>query len=68
MWVTVLNSFIHALMYTYFSAATLGYRSPLAQALTTAQLTQFMIGIVLSSTCYFYKGCINDSQVRREDG
>ncbi|GMI26318.1 hypothetical protein TrRE_jg212, partial [Triparma retinervis] len=62
MWVTVLNSFIHALMYTYFSAATLGYRSPLAQALTTAQLTQFMIGIVLSSTCYFYKGCINDSQ------
>ncbi|GMI31968.1 hypothetical protein TrCOL_g13261 [Triparma columacea] len=62
LWVAVLNSFIHTLMYTYFSAATLGYRSPLAQALTTAQLTQFMIGLCGASSGYFYKGCMNESQ------
>ena len=62
-WPTVLNSFIHTLMYTYFTAATLGYRSPLAKILTTAQITQFVIGIAMSCTCYFHEGCINGDQL-----
>jgi len=62
LWVVVLNSFIHTLMYTYFSAATLGYRSPLAQALTTAQLTQFVTGIIGASSSYIYNDCVNDDQ------
>ena len=53
-WPVVLNSFIHTLMYTYFAAATLGYRSPLAKMLTTMQLTQFVMGITLSSSTYVY--------------
>mmetsp|Transcript_23423 Transcript_23423/g.48756 ORF Transcript_23423/g.48756 Transcript_23423/m.48756 type:complete len:250 (-) Transcript_23423:39-788(-) len=61
-WVVVLNSFIHTLMYTYFSAATLGYRSPLAQALTTAQLTQFVVGILGASSSYVYPDCISNGQ------
>ncbi|GMH63980.1 hypothetical protein TrST_g7700 [Triparma strigata] len=53
-WPVVLNSFIHTLMYTYFAAATLGCRSPLAKMLTTMQLTQFVMGITLSSSTYVY--------------
>lgn len=53
LWVVCLNSFIHTLMYAYFAAATLGYKSPLAQTLTTMQLLQFVTGIVFSSTTYF---------------
>lgn len=62
-WLVVLNSFIHTLMYTYFAAATLGYRSPLAKILTSAQMIQFITGISMSSSCYFYDGCINQDQL-----
>jgi len=37
-WVVVMNSAVHAIMYTYFLAATFGYRSPLARYLTGLQL------------------------------
>eukprot|EP00617_Octactis_speculum_P025648 CAMPEP_0185769824 /NCGR_PEP_ID=MMETSP1174-20130828/56088_1 /TAXON_ID=35687 /ORGANISM="Dictyocha speculum, Strain CCMP1381" /LENGTH=257 /DNA_ID=CAMNT_0028455035 /DNA_START=36 /DNA_END=809 /DNA_ORIENTATION=- len=53
LWVVCLNSFIHTLMYFYYALATLGYKSKYAKALTTMQLTQFMTGIVFSSTVYF---------------
>ena len=62
-WPVVLNSFIHTLMYTYFAAATMGYRSPLAKMLTTMQLTQFVVGIILSSSTYVY-GKASQEQVR----
>ena len=48
-----LNSFIHTLMYFYYIFSCLGYKSPLAQFLTTAQLTQFVIGIIFSAYSYF---------------
>ncbi|RYG96121.1 hypothetical protein EON65_54900 [archaeon] len=41
-----LNSFIHTLMYTYYTLAAFGYSSPLKHYLTTAQMTQFLIGII----------------------
>jgi hypothetical protein len=56
-WATVLNACIHTLMYTYYAAATLGYRSPLASILTNMQLLQFLTGIVVSTTSYFYEEC-----------
>jgi len=51
--VVALNSFIHTLMYTYFAAATLGYKSPLAAMLTKAQLLQFLIGILVPLKLYW---------------
>ena len=52
-----LNSTIHLFMYTYYAAATLGYRSPLAKVLTTCQMIQFILGIALAGGCYFYDPC-----------
>jgi len=49
-------------MYTYFALATLGVRSKYAQVLTTMQLLQFIIGITLSSSTYFYDGCADEGQ------
>ena len=49
---TVLNSFIHTIMYCYYFFAVIGYTSPYAKYLTQAQLTQFFTGIAL--TCYPY--------------
>ncbi|RYH20089.1 hypothetical protein EON65_24655 [archaeon] len=40
-----LNSFIHTLMYTYYTLAAFGYSSPLKHYLTSAQMIQFLIGI-----------------------
>ncbi len=40
-----LNSFIHTLMYTYYTAAAFGYTSPLKHYLTQMQIIQFVIGI-----------------------
>jgi len=45
----VLNSFIHTLMYFYYCFSTQGYKSPLAKYLTNMQLLQFVTGILASS-------------------
>ena len=55
-WPTVLNSAIHTLMYSYYAAATLGYKSPYAKYLTRAQMTQFVVGILGASSTYLF-GC-----------
>ena len=41
-WVVVLNSGIHALMYTYYAAATLGYRSPYAKVSGSSRLGSYV--------------------------
>eukprot|EP00923_Selenidium_pygospionis_P040988 GHVN01070995.1.p1 GENE.GHVN01070995.1~~GHVN01070995.1.p1 ORF type:complete len:311 (+),score=39.84 GHVN01070995.1:108-1040(+) len=56
-WVTLLNSFVHSLMYTYYAAATLGYRSSYAKYLTQAQMAQFIVGCLVSSSIYWFKEC-----------
>ena len=43
--VVCLNSFIHTIMYFYYTFSTMGYKSPLAKMLTTLQLTQFFLGM-----------------------
>lgn len=60
--VLLLNSFIHTVMYTYYVAAAMGYRSPLKHYLTQAQLIQFFIGVGVTVYCYFMDGCLNAAQ------
>mmetsp|Transcript_14836 Transcript_14836/g.22330 ORF Transcript_14836/g.22330 Transcript_14836/m.22330 type:complete len:269 (-) Transcript_14836:157-963(-) len=57
------NSFIHTLMYTYYTLAAFGYQSPLKHYLTQAQLTQFILGIAVTTPLLFSSSsCINDAQ------
>jgi hypothetical protein len=44
-----INSFIHTVMYAYYLAAQLGYRSPLKKYLTIMQLVQFVFILVHAS-------------------
>ncbi|KAJ3498664.1 hypothetical protein NLG97_g953 [Lecanicillium saksenae] len=59
-WLFVLfNSFIHALMYTYYTATTLSTRVPVLvkRTLTTMQISQFIVGAslaMLNSFIYYY--------------
>eukprot|EP01038_Epipyxis_sp_PR26KG_P009470 gene9470-12759_t len=58
----VLNSFIHSLMYTYYTLAAFGYRSPLKHYLTQAQIIQFVIGIIAATPAHFIDGCTTPAQ------
>ena len=60
--VLVFNSFIHTIMYTYFTFAALGYKSPLKQMLTTAQLVQFVVGVCITVPGYYIPGCSTFAQ------
>ena len=57
--IVVLNSFIHTLMYTYYTLAAFGFKSVLKRYLTQAQIIQFLIGIGYSIPTYWY---INQAQ------
>ncbi|KAJ4373188.1 hypothetical protein N0V83_003481 [Neocucurbitaria cava] len=55
-WMFVLvNSGIHAMMYTYYTIAALGYRVPNAvkRTLTTLQITQFLVGSTFAALHLF---------------
>lgn len=55
-WMFVLvNSGIHAMMYTYYTVAALGYRVPNAvkRTLTTMQITQFLVGTTYAA-CHLF--------------
>ena len=56
----LLNSFIHSLMYSYFVFASMGIHSPFKKYLTMAQITQFIVGIIITIPTYWY---INEAQV-----
>jgi hypothetical protein len=56
---TVLNSFIHSLMYTYYALSALGVSMPLKRYLTQAQLLQFFVGITITIPTY---ACVNEAQ------
>jgi hypothetical protein len=59
----LLNSFIHTLMYTYYTLAAVGYHSPLKHYLTEMQLLQFVLGIASTALLYLQQGCLNSAQV-----
>lgn len=50
-----INSFIHAMMYTYFTLSALGYRVPqgLKRFLTTLQIAQFVFGATYAAAHLF---------------
>ncbi|KAF2828179.1 hypothetical protein CC86DRAFT_369302 [Ophiobolus disseminans] len=55
-WMFVLvNSGIHAMMYTYYTVSALGYRVPNAvkRTLTTLQITQFLVGSAYAAVHLF---------------
>lgn len=56
------NSFIHTLMYTYYFLAAFGYKSPLKHYLTIAQITQFILGMVLTIPAHFIGSCLTPAQ------
>lgn len=66
MWIfTFLNSFIHTLMYYYFTLTCLGYRPKWKRHLTTLQITQFLVGNVLGIAYLVIPNCHNwDSNFR----
>jgi len=59
--VVTFNSFIHTIMYSYYVAAAYGYKSPLKQYLTIAQITQFIIGMMITVPTHFIKDCLSPS-------
>jgi hypothetical protein len=59
----ILNSFIHTLMYTYYTLAAYGYHSPLKHYLTEMQLLQFVFGIFSTALLYFEPSCLNNAQI-----
>lgn len=66
MWIfTFLNSFIHTLMYYYFTLTCLGYRPKWKRHLTTMQITQFLVGNVFGIAYLIIPNCHNwDSNFR----
>ena len=60
--VTCLNSFVHTIMYTYYTAAAFGYRSPLKKYLTQIQLIQFFTGVGITALEYFKESCLTSEQ------
>jgi hypothetical protein len=48
-----INSFIHTIMYSYYFMATLGYKAPWKQYLTSMQMVQFVF-ILVHSVYHIY--------------
>jgi hypothetical protein len=60
--ILVLNSFIHTIMYTYYTLAAFGYSSPLKHYLTQAQLAQFFLGVGVTIPLYWEEACLTAAQ------
>ena len=55
---TVLNSFIHTIMYTYYALAAADIKLNVIKPYITAlQITQFLTGIAYSTPSYFMESC-----------
>lgn len=58
-WIFVLfNSFIHSIMYFYYTLTCLGYRPAWKRLLTSMQIVQFLIGNPLGLIYAFLPGCL----------
>lgn len=58
-WIFVLfNSFIHTLMYFYYTLTCLGYRPTWKKILTTMQIIQFLVGNPLGLIYALLPGCL----------
>lgn len=67
--ITVLNSGIHTIMYTYYVFMALKIELPrkvkkiVKSLITSSQLTQFVVGVSASVPTYFISGCLTEAQV-----
>lgn len=59
---TILNSFIHTLMYTYYVLAAFGIPCPFKRYITMAQIVQFLVGIVIIMPTYTFETCMTTNQ------
>ncbi|ODM97555.1 putative fatty acid elongation protein 3 [Orchesella cincta] len=61
-WYTVLNFFVHSLMYPYFSLRAIGIRVPvfIANLITFLQLSQMIIGFTVNMTSLYHQQIGND--------
>lgn len=66
--VVVFNSFIHTLMYTYYTLASFGYSSPLKHYLTQMQITQFIVGISTTVPIHFMTDKNNKPRLTNAQG
>lgn len=58
--VVCINSFIHTIMYTYYTVSACGYRNIprwIKQFVTTSQLFQFVVGIVFTIPTFYLADC-----------
>jgi hypothetical protein len=62
---TVLNSGIHTIMYSYYTLTALKIQLPMKTMIkgfiTSSQITQFFVGIGFSFPTYFYPGCHSEA-------
>lgn len=62
---TVLNSGIHTIMYTYYTLTALKIKLPfkvmIKQFITSSQIIQFLVGIGFSAPTYFVSGCHSEA-------
>lgn len=59
-----LNATIHSIMYFYYALTTLGVRSKAKSLITSAQITQFVAGIVCATPIFYFRNgaCANIAQ------
>lgn len=58
--VVCFNSFIHTIMYTYYTVSAVGYKNIprwLKQFVTTSQLIQFILGIAVTLPTFYWSDC-----------
>ncbi|KAH3765219.1 GNS1/SUR4 family protein [Pelomyxa schiedti] len=55
-WSALVNSFVHVIMYSYYALAAVGFRPSWKRALTSIQMTQFVLNIIHSVTA-LVRGC-----------
>ena len=55
---TTFNSFIHTIMYTYYTLTCFGFKPSWKQLLTNLQMAQFIIGNPVGLTYYVIPGCM----------
>lgn len=51
----LLNSAVHAVMYSYYAAALLGLRSSFKSLITVAQMLQFVVGIIIAAPMFWLR-------------
>lgn len=67
-WIFVLfNSFIHTVMYFYYTLTCFGYRPSWKKLLTSMQITQFLVGNPLGLLYAFMPGCFPQEVIPPEN-